>query len=359
MNRKEVARKLPLSRRERERIRMKKVAIVLLIILLLAMSTIFADIGDFFSSDSDWGGGYDYSKVWGDDYDSGWSSRSSYYSTGNGLTYSPQYNVGYDGTILKYFFFVIGGVLCFSLGVVFLKAKNKKPQAAGFYRESGRDVDTMPEYMPNYNGNLISDELEYTIIHSLAERDLNFNRENFLFYAQKIFISLQKAWSRKDFKTLQSLENVDLFEQHKAQIEKLTENDQTNVVDLILVRNVEFMDFYESGGKDALSVLISCSMIDYLKKNQNGKVVSGDEKARINRLYKMTLVRDHDAKTPEDGSVIEKDVECPNCGAHMKITYSKECKHCGTFLVGSEQDWIVSNIEPFVIPKTDQKKAKK
>ena len=209
--------------------------------------------------------------------------------------------------------------------------------------------------MPNYNVDYISDDEEYAIIHALTERDVNFNRESFLFYAQKIFVSIQRAFSRKDFKTLQSLETKELFMQHQDQISRLNEKGETNVEEMILVRNVEFLSLHERNGKDELSVLISCSMIDYLQKSRSGRLVSGDKKARVNRLYQMTLERNHNALTPKEDAP-EKDVECPSCGTHMQIKYSRECKHCGTFLVGSDQDWIVSNLAPFSILKTEKKK---
>ena len=228
--------------------------------------------------------------------------------------------------------------------------RKKKP---GF-NPSGRYEDNMPEYIPNYNGNLISDAEEYAIVYAIQNRDEFFDRDNFLAYAQKVFISLQKAWSNQELKTIQYYENVDLYEQHLQQLKQYKDKGEKNVVEMILVRNVEFLSLKEDQGKDVLSVVLTCSMIDYIKNEKTGKIVFGDDKSRINRMYQMTFVRDKSAKTSQKG-VAEKEVECPNCGAHSMIKYSKECKYCGTFLKIAENDWMLSNLEPFVIEKRKNK----
>ena len=98
---------------------MKKVVLIgWFIILFFSMSTIHADIGDFFSDDSDWGGSYDYNSSWHDSRSSSfdnWGSRDSSWISSTEKTdsnrssslYSSNSNGLYDDTLLKFFYVIL------------------------------------------------------------------------------------------------------------------------------------------------------------------------------------------------------------------------------------------------------------
>ncbi len=302
--------------------KLKKIFAIMLIVLMISfVSTIsyalegpndkIADVGSFESYDSSW--------------DSGGSSWDSGSSWDFGSSSSSSYDSDYDGDGSGLMGFIIFLII---IAIIIYYSKNKgssTPQTSS---------------MPRTHFNTGSSGL---VEQQVKAVDPLFNKEVFLSWARTLFIKLQEAWAARDWETIRTFESVELFEQHKKQLQGYIDNHQINVMERIAVLGVELESFTQNGDKDILTCILRSRMNDYIIDDRTRQIIKGEKNKDIYGTYKLTFVRKTGVKTQAGTAEVNK-TNCPNCGAPTEITSSGRCEYCGSVITTGEHDWVLSDL---------------
>lgn len=300
--------------------KLKKIFAIMLIVLMISfVSTIsyalegpndkIADVGSFESYDSSWDSG-----------GSSWDSGSSW-DFGSSSSYDSDYD-GDGGGLMGFIIFLI------IIAIIIYYGKNKgssTPQTSS---------------MPRTHFNTGSSGL---VEQQVKAVDPLFNKEVFLSWARTLFIKLQEAWAARDWETIRTFESVELFEQHKKQLQGYIDNHQINVMERIAVLGVELESFTQNGDKDILTCILRSRMNDYIIDDRTRQLIKGEKNKDIYGTYKLTFVRKTGVKTQAGTAEVNK-TNCPNCGAPTEITSSGRCEYCGSVITTGEHDWVLSDL---------------
>ena len=301
--------------------KLKKIFAIMLIVLMISfVSTIsyalegpndkIADVGSFESYDSSWDSG-----------GSSWDSGSSW-DFGSSSSYDSDYD-GDGGGLMGFIIFLI------IIAIIIYYGKNKgssTPQTSS---------------MPRTHFNTGSSGL---VEQQVKAVDPLFNKEVFLSWARTLFIKLQEAWAARDWETIRTFESVELFEQHKKQLQGYIDNHQINVMERIAVLGVELESFTQNGDKDILTCILRSRMNDYIIDDRTRQLIKGEKNKDIYGTYKLTFVRKTGVKTQAGTAEVNK-TNCPNCGAPTEITSSGRCEYCGSVITTGEHDWVLTGLE--------------
>ena len=200
------------------------------------------------------------------------------------------------------------------------------------------------------------------VVKQIKAVDPEFNEEEFLRFAKNLYVRLQNAWTKRDWEPMRPYESVELFEQHRMQLQEYIDTNRINVVDRIAVNAATLYQFKQEGGKDILSIYLKATKKDYktmakqekvlnneLKKkalkDARKEVLEGNKYADRVTVYQMVFER----KTGILSKAATEEVEttnCPNCGAPTNITSSGRCEYCGSLITTDNHDWVLTRLEP-------------
>ena len=189
--------------------------------------------------------------------------------------------------------------------------------------------------------NILLEKIEKKIEEEIKKKDNQFDKDKFLAWASDLFIKMQETWTTGDWSQMRLYETNELYEQHLRQIQGYIDRNQMNIMDKISVQSAILADFYQTGDKDILTVIVQSKMLDYIVDKTTGKVLKGDKTTFRYGTYKMEFIRKTGVKTSDSINT----VQCPNCGAKTQITVSGKCEYCGSVLTTGEYNWALSNLE--------------
>lgn len=181
-------------------------------------------------------------------------------------------------------------------------------------------------------------------LNQLLTRDPNFSKEDFLARAGDVFITLQNAWTAKDWRSIRAFETNQLFHQHEKQLEQFIQNGQTDVVEDISVLSTELEEYTEDAQHQYLKVILTARYRDYIVDDATQRVVKGDKNRRYLMTYRMTFLRKLDATTEFKESASA--TSCPNCGANLSINQNGICEYCGSEVTTGAMQWVLNTLQP-------------
>ncbi len=304
----------------------KKLMFLILIVISVAAFPITsgADLGNFNNYSSDSGSG-------------GWSGGSSDWGGSYGGGYGGVYGGGYSsgayssgpitvGDIFFGFVFFAGFILFF---IVAAKKKYDEKSDKGMVRQ-GYNVQ-----VPNFTD---------AIVAEIRKRDPDFSYEKFIGWVKEVFITLQDAWSNRDFEKCRPFEKEELYAQHIAQIQNYKDRGLINKMDRINVNRSYLFKYTTDAQYEYLTVYIQSRMSDYIIDERTGNVVKGDPNAEYEMKYLYTFIRKIGVLT-DPAKSNNSVVACPHCGAPTQITSAGKCEYCGFIVTTGEYDWVLSDIE--------------
>lgn len=169
----------------------------------------------------------------------------------------------------------------------------------------------------------------------------DFKWEAFNNRAAFIFTQLQKAWTERKWEVVRPFESDAIFESHSYWIQEYKRQKLVNrLADIRLEQmvpaKVEQDRFYS-----AITLRMVASMID-CTQTEDGKVLSGNPSSPRPFTEYWTFIRGKSAQPPKAGS---GPLNCPACGAGLKINMAGVCEYCQAKITSGDFDWVLSSIE--------------
>jgi hypothetical protein len=90
---------------------------------------------------------------------------------------------------------------------------------------------------------------------------------------------------------------------------------------------------------DAITVRMFATSIDYTVSD-DGKLLSGSRSRQRQYSEYWTWIRGTARRGQTRG-----DVNCPNCGAPLRVGMTGACEYCRVKVTAGEFDWVLSRIE--------------
>ncbi len=309
--------------------KIKKIITIFLILLTINSVTYFtnADVGSFDRYDS---GGSSWS---------GSSGGSSYSSSSGSYSYSGLSSSGYSGgdfgTIEIIILFII-------VASIVITAMNKKNRRNDMYNRNRKFFESV-----NKINNREIECYDPNLIKKIKAVDPEFNEEKFLTFAKNLYVRLQNAWTERNWEPMRTYESVELFEQHRLQLQAYIDTNRINVVDRIAVNYAKLYDFKQEGGKDILSINLKATKKDYIIDATTKEVLEGNKIDDRVTVYRMVFERKTGILTETATEELET-TNCPNCGAPTNITSSGKCEYCGSLITTDNHDWVLTRLEPII-----------
>ena len=226
-------------------------------------------------------------------------------------------------------------VLAIILVIYFLRRKKAKKQASD------------PGYINQQVQNQVNTDSTYDNSAMVAAQiqaiDPAFSSDKFIGFAREVFMTIQAAWTAKDWKPIRPFESEALFNQHKQQLDEYIRLGKTNVIEKIAIKHCSLHSFQQDGDKEVLVVWLNAVMRDYVIDDATKKVLESDPNRDWYMKYAMVFNRKAGVKT-DPGRKGNAITNCPNCGAPTEITSSGQCPYCGSVVTNGEHDWVLTDI---------------
>lgn len=296
-----------------------KIIIMLITIFFILQGRTQADVGSFES------------------YDSGGSS-SSYDSSYSGSSYD-SYDRHYGGSSESNNYFTFTdiwfiGALALVIILTIIAKHTKETGSKGTYYTIDKTAGMDWSFHTNN---------EINIEKQIREIDPAFSKEKLIAWSKNLFVKLQNAWTERDWESIRQYETLELYEQHKMQLQGYIDNNQINVMERICVNRACLHSYRKDGDKETLTVILNSRMADYIIDATTKKIIRGDKYAEMINNYLLTFIRKDGAKTGENSDV----KQCPNCGAPISVTSLGVCEYCHSAIVIEEREWALANLERY------------
>lgn len=158
--------------------------------------------------------------------------------------------------------------------------------------------------------------------------------------ARLIFTELQAAWSSLDWERARPHETDSIFQMHRYWIEEYKRQGLRNALDAARITAMQPVKIKEDTFYNAITLRIFAEGYDYTV-DQTGKVVSGSKRRMRRWSEYWTFIRNRNAKPVR----ARADLNCPNCGAPLKVNVTGICEYCRGKVTSGEFDWVLSKIE--------------
>ncbi|MDD6174908.1 MAG: Tim44-like domain-containing protein [Firmicutes bacterium] len=273
------------------------------------------DVGN--NNDYDGGGDWDGGTDWdgGDDWGGAiWDSDSS----GSGSS-SP------GGIIIAVI--IIAAVILISA---------RKNSSRGNASAPTRSAPARPASVPGNH--------EAEIVPAIQVIDPNFSRDAFINWGNEVFITLQQAWTERDWARIRPFEKEELFRQHEMQLQEYINTGRINIIGRVNVRQAYLHRYQRDAQYEYLTVYMETRMSDYIIDEKTQNVVKGDPNRDYFLNYLLTYMRKTGVKT-DPAKSNHSTVSCPHCGAPVSVTSAGRCEYCDFIITTGEHDWVLSSLD--------------
>ena len=175
---------------------------------------------------------------------------------------------------------------------------------------------------------------------AFEQNNPEFSWADFQARARMIFNELQTAWSTLKWERARPFETDNIFQMHRYWIEAYQRQGLRNALDQCQITAMQPTKIKVDAFYNAITLRIFAQGFDYTV-NQGGQVVAGSNKNLRKWSEYWTFVRYSKAKP----AAARADLNCPNCGAPLKVNATGICEFCGGKITSGEFDWVLSKIE--------------
>jgi hypothetical protein len=168
----------------------------------------------------------------------------------------------------------------------------------------------------------------------------DFSWADFQARARLIFNELQEAWSTLNWERARPHETDNIFQMHRYWIEAYKAQGLRNALDQYQITAMQPVKVKVDAFYDSITLRIFAQGYDYTVDGA-GRVVAGSNKNLRRWSEYWTFIRSTKAKA----GPAHADLNCPNCGAPLKVNATGICEFCGGKITSGEFDWVLSKIE--------------
>ena len=167
-----------------------------------------------------------------------------------------------------------------------------------------------------------------------------FSWADFQARARMVFNELQAAWSSLQWEKARPFETDNIFQMHRYWIEAYKRQGLRNALDQCQIQAMQPTKIKVDAFYNSITLRIFARGFDYTE-DRNGRVVAGSKKNLRAWSEYWTFIRYSKAKP----AASRADLNCPNCGAPLKVNATGICEFCGGKITSGEFDWVLSKIE--------------
>src|SRR5713101_478762 len=209
-----------------------------------------------------------------------------------------------------------------------LSREAKGPLLTSDVPEVGTDYPTVSQ--PNFPA----------VRAAFEQNNPTFSWADFQARARLIFTELQEAWSTLNWERARPHETDSIFQMHRYWIDAYQRQGLRNALDQCQITAMQPVKIKMDAFYNAITLRIFAEGYDYTI-DKNGHVVAGSNRSLRRWSEYWTFIRNSKAKA----GPAHADLNCPNCGAPLKINATGVCEFCGGKVTSGEFDWVLSKIE--------------
>jgi inner membrane protein import complex subunit Tim44-like protein len=168
----------------------------------------------------------------------------------------------------------------------------------------------------------------------------NFSWGKFQARARLIFGELQGAWSTLAWERARPHETDNLFQMHQYWIDAYKRQQLRNALDQCTITAMQPVKIKDDAFYNSITLRLGAQGYDYTV-DAEGRVVSGSKNNLRRWSEYWTFIRNRQAQP----LAARADLNCPNCGAPLKVNSAGVCQFCGGKITSGEFDWVLSKIE--------------
>lgn len=285
---------------------------LILFIFIISVSSIFADVGNH----------TDYYKD-----NKSYSKNNSGGSGANIILNIISFLLGTVGFVGVFIFLIIGLII-----YCFIKKSGSLEKVKDIKNSIEKEFSTDTK------------DNTFEIESKLKEHDELFSTTKFIAWSKEVFITLQNAWSERDWSKVRPFENEELYKLHEIQLKEYINKGRVNKLEEINVNKAFLAVYKQSEEYEYLTVHMQVRMIDYIVDESTEKVINGNPNIPVRNNYLLTFMRKIGVLTDPAKSNMSTN-RCPNCGAPTQITSAGQCEYCNFIVTTGEHDWVLTNIE--------------
>lgn len=174
----------------------------------------------------------------------------------------------------------------------------------------------------------------------LEALDPEFSSDQFISWAKEVFVTLNQAWTAKNWSKIRPFESDTLFREHSQLLDDYIKGGKTNVLDRVAIKDAVITNYYEDSQNEYLEVTMLTNMIDYVVEDATGKVTAGDKTTLWDMEYTLKFMRSRGVKTVSNMEGLAT-VNCPNCGAPTEVTSQGQCEYCKSVITTGKYNWVL------------------
>jgi len=212
--------------------------------------------------------------------------------------------------------------------VTTLSREARGPLLTSDVQEVGTDYSTVMQ--PNFAA----------VRATFEQNNPEFSWAEFQARARLIFNELQEAWSTLNWERARPHETDNIFQMHRYWIEAYQRQGLRNALDQYQITAMQTTKIKEDAFYHAITLRIYAQGYDYTV-DKDGRVMAGSNKNLRRWSEYWTFIRNSKAKP----APARADLNCPNCGAPLKVNAAGVCEFCKGKITSGEFDWVLSKIE--------------
>ncbi len=162
--------------------------------------------------------------------------------------------------------------------------------------------------------------------------------------AEAVLVSYLNAISQQDPEVLS--EGYDeLRTKLENHIRELRNFNRKEYIENIKIHRTEINQYNKSKGRCIITFQTAVEYKHYIK-DEEGKIISGTDEVKYQTKYNIDYVYVQDRDAGENNYQAGMGINCPNCGAPLKMLGAKKCSYCGSpILELNIRSWNFSDIK--------------
>jgi len=127
----------------------------------------------------------------------------------------------------------------------------------------------------------------------------------------------------------------------------LTNNRQSRHFDSVKIHQIEIKNYNKTAGRCVITFELSVEYFDYTMDTA-GNIVAGSKTSKRQTRYNIDLIYVQDREIVEQTGSNALGINCPNCGAPLKMLGAKTCQYCGTGIVDINlRAWVFNRVSEY------------